>query len=214
MSMYNLFYYPRNASWAPHMIIKEIGVEYTLTLVDRRSQEHKTAAYLKLNPTGRIPTLIDNNQVIFESAAIALHLCEQNPECNLIPALHDPKRPIFYQWLFYLTTTVQSELLVYFYPKRHTSPTGDPTSIKETQEARITEMFALIDKELEGKCYLLDNHISVCDFFLFMMSYWASGFSNPPLSFEHLGKYLRRVAKRPSVIETCKIEKINLEDYQ
>ncbi|WP_348650733.1 glutathione S-transferase N-terminal domain-containing protein [Thalassomonas sp. RHCl1] len=77
--MYKLFYYPRNASWAPHMLLKEIGAEHELILVDRKSEQQKSSEYLKLNPTGRIPTLVDGDLVIAESAAICLHLCDSHP---------------------------------------------------------------------------------------------------------------------------------------
>lgn len=65
--MYKLFYYPRNASWAPHLVLKELAVDHELILVDRKTNAHKSADYLALNPTGRIPTLIDGELIIFES---------------------------------------------------------------------------------------------------------------------------------------------------
>ena len=54
--MYKLFYYPSNASLAPHLVLKELGVEFELELVDRKIDEHKSKEYLVLNPTGRMPT--------------------------------------------------------------------------------------------------------------------------------------------------------------
>ncbi|WP_256474220.1 hypothetical protein [Microbulbifer okhotskensis] len=65
--MYKLFYYPRNASWAPHMILKKMGVEYETILTDRKAVEQKSSEYMRLNPTGRIPKLLDENLIISES---------------------------------------------------------------------------------------------------------------------------------------------------
>ncbi|MDD1794434.1 glutathione S-transferase family protein [Enterovibrio makurazakiensis] len=211
--MYKLFYYPRNASWAPHMLLEEIGATYELVLVDRKSEEQKSSEYLKLNPTGRIPTLAYGDSVIFESAAICLHLCDEHPQSSVIPDIGDPSRPEFYQWLFYLTTSIQPELMLYFYPNKHTSSVDTAESISETQEKRITEMFGLVDKQLENKEFLIGNRLSVCDFFLFMLSHWASGFKTPPLSFEHLGRYLKDLAKRSSVKNVCEVEGTNLDAY-
>ena len=53
--MYRLHYYPANANAAPHMLLEEIGADYTLALVDRTVNAQKSEAYLKINPTGRIP---------------------------------------------------------------------------------------------------------------------------------------------------------------
>lgn len=103
--------------------------------------------------------------------------------------------------------------MVYFYPEKHTTD-HETKNISVAQERRLTEMFSLIDKELEGKEFLVGSTISVCDFFLFMLSHWASDFSKPPLSFINLGRYLRNIAKREAVIRVCKREGTSLEMYQ
>jgi glutathione S-transferase len=211
--VYKLFYYPRNASWAPHLLLREMGLDYELVLVDRKTNAHKSVEYLLLNPSGRIPTLVDQDLVVYESAAICLYLCEQQQSLGLMPPLGSPLRATFYQWLFYLNATLQPELMVYFYPQKH-SLGNELESIVSAQEARVTEMFALIDKELEGKKFLVGDSISACDYFLFMLSHWASGFSRPPLSFTHLGAYLRLIAQRDAVISVCKTEGTSLELYQ
>jgi glutathione S-transferase len=95
--MFKLFYYPRNASWAPHLVLKELRVDHELILVDRKTNAHKSSNYLALNPTGRIPTLVDGDQTIFESAAICLYLCDQNPKSNLAPKVGDSLRAEFLQ---------------------------------------------------------------------------------------------------------------------
>ncbi len=213
--MYKLYYFPRNASWVPHLLLKEMGADYELVLVDRKINEQKSEAYMALNPTGRIPTLMDGEQVVFESAAISLYLCEKNVQAKLMPAIEDPARASFYQWLFYLTTTLQPELMVYIYPEKHTTDHASSASIVKAQEARVTEMFALLDDELAGgKAYLIGDAFSVCDCFLFMYSHWAGGFKKPPLSFKHLGRYLRNIAKRPAVISVCGVEGTGLAAYE
>lgn len=75
--MYKLFYYPRNASFAPHMLLAEMQLDYELILVDRKTEAQKNPEYLTLNPTGRIPTLTVDGEPIYESAAICLFLCER-----------------------------------------------------------------------------------------------------------------------------------------
>ena len=211
--MYQLFYFPRNASWAPHMVLRELGVDHELVLVDRKTREQKSEAYLALNPTGRIPTLIDQGQIIFESGAICLHLCEKHPETGLAPTPNEQNRAEFLQQLFYLTTTVQPELMVYFYPKKHTSDPSTADQIKAVQEERVTQMFSLLDQSLKGRNFLVGDSLTLVDFYLFMVSHWASGFKTPPLSFSHLGDYLRQLASLTSIRETCEIEGTDLSIY-
>jgi len=199
---------------APHFILEEMGIDYKLQLVDRKSNAHKSNEYLALNPTGRIPTLVDDGLAIFESAAICLHLCDNNPEKSLMPKVGDKNRPLFYQWLMYLNNTVQAELMIYFYPQKHTSNSTDINAIVQTQEQRITDMFALLDTELEGRSYLVGSSITVCDYFLFMLAVWADEFKQPPLSFKNLSLYLKKLAKRDTVIKVCKKENLSLVDYR
>ncbi len=211
--MYTLYYYPRNASLAPHFLLEKLAVEYQLELVDRKSNGQKSSQYLTLNPAGRIPTLVDDGLVLFESAAICMHLCDQNPQANLLPAVGHKDRSLCYQWLMYLSNTVQAELMVYIYPQKHTTNEDSAQFIVEAQENRIIDMFVLLDEQIGNNDFLVGNSLSACDYYLFMLSIWSVGLKTPPLGFSNLGRFLRNMAKRPEVIQVCKKEKINLQRY-
>ncbi|MFL5316606.1 MAG: glutathione S-transferase N-terminal domain-containing protein [Microvirga sp.] len=100
--MYALYYFPGNASLLPHMMLREIGAPFELRLVDRAQNAQKSAEYLRLNPNGRIPVLIDGDLVLYETAAVALHLCDRHPEAALAPAPGTPERSLFYRCWFTL----------------------------------------------------------------------------------------------------------------
>jgi len=212
--LYQLYYYPLNASMAPHFILEELGVDYELIKVDRKTNAQKSQEYLALNPAGRIPTLIDNGQPIFESPAICMHLAEMNATSKLMPAVGSPYRPVFLQWMMYLTNTLQAELMVYFYPEKHTKQKQNVDLIVQAQEERIKDMLALLDEALVGKDYLVGEAISACDFFLMMLAIWCDELKSPPLSFKHLSRYLKQLAKRDSIARVCEKEGLSLKDYQ
>lgn len=211
--MYKLFYYPRNASWAPHMVLESIGVDYDLVLVDRKKNAQKSKEYLKLNPTGTIPTLIQGEMVVFESAAICMHLCDEHPSAGLMPPAGSPLRPLCLQWLLYFNTTLQSELMLYFYPGKHTMDSTQVDSIVKAQEHRITDILVYIDQELNNKVFVLGDTLSVCDYFLFMLLHWCREFKQAPMSFTHLSRWLNAMAQRPEVMAVCKTEGTSLELY-
>ena len=112
--MIELFYYPSNASFAPHVVLHELGVPFQLRLVDRDKDEHKSPEFLKINPNGLLPALRDTRQgelVLFETAAILLHLADTHPDAGLMPALGSAERAQAYKWLMWLTNTLQPTII-------------------------------------------------------------------------------------------------------
>lgn len=211
--MYQLYYYPNNASLAPHFLLYHMGLDYELLLVDKKSNSQKSTKYLKLNPAGRIPTLIDDGQAIFESAAICIHLCEQHPEYDLIPTLGSRERPLFFQWLTYLTNTLQAELMVRYYPHRHTNDEDSIPNIVAAQDELIASALSVINDQLSDKQYLLGSQITACDFFLFMLSEWSLPIEKSPLRFSYLANYLKRLSSHPTIEAVCKMENMNLKPF-
>ncbi len=212
--MYQLYYFPLNASMAPHFILEALQVDFELIKVDRQNNAHKSKEYLALNPAGRIPTLVDEGQTIFESPAICIHLAESHPKSSLIPPVADKSRADFYQWMMYLTNTLQAELMLYFYPEKHTTDQSATGAIVKAQEDILHAILLLLDKQLTDKKYLLGDKISICDYFFFMLAIWADELPKPPLAFKHLNSYLKHMAKLPAIINACKTEQFSLADYQ
>lgn len=202
--MYTLYFYPGNANMAPHFMLEDIGAEFQLRRLARETSEHKGAAYLKLNPCGRIPTLIDSNGpgddlVIFEAAAICLHLADAHPEANLAPALGTPERAHLYQWLMFLTNTIQADVLAYAYPDRHTTDPDGAPAVKAAAEKRLIDMFAIVDSRLEGRDYLLGTQFSLADYYLLMLTRWGRNLATPPRDLPHLEASVARTLARPAV---------------
>ena len=77
--MYSLYYYPDNASTFPHMLLRELGVPFELRLVDRKQDAQRSAEYLRLNPQGLIPVLVDGELVTDRDARVSrdVHLVDR-----------------------------------------------------------------------------------------------------------------------------------------
>ena len=90
--MREFHYYPDSASFAPHLFLAETNSVNTPRLVDRNSNEQKSEGYRKLNPAGRIPTMMDSDHVLFESPAICIYICELDVRSTLISATR-PSEP-------------------------------------------------------------------------------------------------------------------------
>jgi glutathione S-transferase len=198
--MGTLYYYPSNASMAPHMVLEEIGAPFELRLVDRANNAHKDPAYLRLNPNGAIPTYVEGELVLFEAAAICLHLADTNPKAGLAPALGTAERAQFYKWLVHLTNTVQATLLHYFYPDRLASSAATAAEVKSHAEAQIGEMFDRIEAALAaGGPYLLGPRFSAADLYFLMLARWTRGMTNPARNRPATRRLLDRLIERPAV---------------
>src|ERR1700694_5543842 len=199
--MYQLHYFPANANAAPHMLLEELGAKYELLLVDRSKDAQKSREYLKLNPNGRIPTLVDNSLVLSEAAAIVLHLVDQHRGAGLAPKLGTPERAKFYQWLTFLTNALQEELMIWQYPDRLAGMDASATDVvKHGAEARSGRFVEVIEdhRKANGPLFL-GKRLSAVDFYLVMLSRWARPMAQPPRSRPNIAKLLDTVTALPSV---------------
>jgi glutathione S-transferase len=202
--MIQLHYFPGNASLIPHLLLEELGVPFELVLVDRTRQAHKSPEYLALNPNGLIPVLVDSNAasplVLYETAAICLHLVDTHAKANLAPAPGTAARAHFYKWLVWLTNTLQAALIIYFYPERWADDAAAIAQVKAHAEAKIGAMLDQFDAELAARGpWLLGAAFSAVDLYALVLCRWTRGFARPARSLPHLGPYLQRVLDRPAV---------------
>ena len=199
--MYQLHYFPANANAAPHMLLEEIGVPYDLVLVDRAKNAQKSREYLKINPNGRIPTLVEGDLIMSEAAAIMLHLVDRHAEAGLAPDVGTPERAKFYQWLTFLTNSLQEELMIWQYPDRLAGNDAPATDVvRHGAEARANRFLDVIEDHLRANGPLfLGNRLSAVDFYLVMLSRWARPMTRPPRSRPNIAKLLDRVTALPSV---------------
>lgn len=83
-------------------LLVELGIECERIEVEYNTSM-KSPEYLKLNPFGKVPVLTDGDVVIYELAAVCAYLADKFPQKNLAPALNDPKRGLYYRWLFFIS---------------------------------------------------------------------------------------------------------------
>jgi len=210
--MIQLYYYPGNASLAVHILLEELDVPFSLELVDRANAAHKSPEYLKLNPNGLIPVLVDGDLVLYETVAICLHLADTHPEARLAPPLGTHERAHFYKWFVWCSNTLQAMLMHYFYGERMVDE-GDKAAaaqVKAHAEARIAGMLDQLDAQLAShdEDWLLGASYTAVDPFAMLMGRWTRGFARPARGLPHLGPYLQRVLARPAVARAFATEKL------
>jgi glutathione S-transferase len=199
--MYTLFYNPGSAAMAPHAALEEIGAPHKLVKVDFKGGEHRRPEYLKLNPKGRVPVLVTAAGTFTESAAILMHLADCHPEAKLAPAPGTPDRARYYQWLLYLSNTVQAAMSEYFHPDWSFDEPAMQPALKASAERRIGKMLAYIDDELGGRGpYLLGDTFRAPDLYLHMLARWSRFFAKPGYQYPNIKRCTDLVKARPAVM--------------
>ncbi len=212
--MIRLHHTPSTAAMVPLIVLEELGVPYERVAVDRAASAHKQPDYLRLNPNGLIPVLEDGDLVLYETAAIVLHLCDGHPAAALAPPVGTAQRAHFYKWLMWLTNTLQPTLMVYFYPERWMDE-GNAQGVAELKghaQRRTGVLLDQLDAELarHGHTWFGGAAYSALDAYVFTLCRWTRFFSSPPARDRAtLGPYLQRMLQRPAVQRVIAIEKLS-----
>ena len=98
-----LYYCPRTRAFRALWMLEETGARYELVLVDIRNGAQDTAAYRAVNPMMKVPALVDGDAAMGETGAILIYLADRFPDAQLAPALTDPRRGRYLQWIFFGT---------------------------------------------------------------------------------------------------------------
>lgn len=199
--MYTLYYAPISAAMAPQAVLEEIGAPYELVHVDVFGGDIPDW-YRALHPYGRVPTLVYEDQVLWEAAAIVMHLCDRHPEAGLAPPPGDPARSHFYKWLLFLADTLHPAVKTYYYPYRYSTDPAHVPDIRAKSLETQAEIWRLLDAAVDPGPYLLGERFSACDHYLFMMATWLEGVNRdldgPLVELPNVARFAERVRPRPA----------------
>jgi len=196
--MYKLYWAPGTASMAPQTVLEEAGAPYEMIKLDIAAKEHEQPAYKKLNPNGRLPTLVDGDFVIFETAAICQYLCDKHPDAKLVPPVNTPDRGRFYQWLTYLTNTVQAGLIDWWHPDFTFPEPATQAAFKARAEEKLQRNFAVLDAGIGANRWMAGGQYTVCDIYLTMMARWTRFMTKTMWHYPNIRRIAETVQARPA----------------
>ena len=193
--------------YKPVLFLEEAALEYDLTVIDFSKNEQKTPDYLRLNPNGKIPTLVDRaeDRAIFESGAILWHLAQKYGQ--FLP--QDPREQSdVLQWMFFQVGHVGPMMGQAMYFQRIAAPNGheNPFAIKRyVDESR--RLLEVLNGRLDGRNWLVADQYTIAD----MMIYpWARAFVWAKVSVDglpHLQAWFDTIDARPAVQRALTIPK-------
>ena len=197
----NLYYSPGACSLSPHIVLREAGLPFTPVMASTKTHQLADGTdYYTINPLGYVPLLeLDDGQRLHEGPAIVQYIADQVPDKQLAPPAGTMARYRLIEWLNFIT----SELHKGFSPLFNKD---FPEAGKEILRRKLTDRLAWVDRELEGKAYLMGERFSVADAYLFTIVNWTNFIGLDVSEFKHLAAYMKRVAERPAVHAAMKAE--------
>jgi glutathione S-transferase len=196
--MYSLYYSPGAASLVVHWLLIELGVPHELHWVDLDGGEQKRPEYLALNPNGVVPTLVVDGKPMAEAAAMLLLLADRHAEAGLAPAIDDPRRAAYCQWMFHLANAVQPLFRLWWYP-HEVAGDAQVDAVRALAQPRIEAVWARLDAYLaDHGPYLLGDAISAADFYLVMLMRWSRNMPKPASAWPRLDALAQQLKARAS----------------
>jgi glutathione S-transferase len=187
--MMKLYYRPGACSLASHILLIANDIPYTLDKVDLKEKLTEDGGdFRRVNPKGYIPALeLDDGEVLTENVAVLSYIATRG-------GIGLPKDGLAHWRVLETTTFITSELHKNFVP--FFDPTADDAA-RERGRKLLTARFALADRQLGDRAFIVGDEFSIADAYLFVMISWAGrvGLAVPP----NLEGYYRRLAKLPAV---------------
>lgn len=160
-----LYHSPASRAFIAYWMLEELGVPFRVQTVDIAKGQQKDPAYLKLNPSGKVPTLTDGKVVVSENPAICIYLADRYGYGTLAPKIEDPDRGAYLKWIVYSTAVLDP--LISLHPK-HIDLPG-----KDTGFGTFDDMVDVLVRKLGGRKYLLGDRFTAADVMLGATISWA-----------------------------------------
>ena len=199
--MLKLYYSPGACSLSPHIALLEAGLQFELEKVDTKAKKTASGAdYLTINPNGYVPALqIDSGDVITEGPAIVQWVADQAPQSHLAPPNGTIERTKLQQWLNFISTEIHKSYSPLFSAEV-------PDAYKTMTKDKLFKRYAYLNEQLKGKQFLLGNHFTVADGYLFTVTNWANFLKLDLSEFKEVRSFSDRVNSRPKVLQALKAE--------
>lgn len=203
--MYTLYYATGACSLAVHAVLYELNAPFNVMKVDMMKGQHKTPEYLKLNPRGQVPLLVEDGQAFAEGGAILVYLLEKHPNF-LLPPVGTKERGTALQWLMYGNSSLHPMYSAVFGAARTFSDEALRFAFCDAMIDRINNEWQYIEKHLENRSYLCGDDCTIGDILLTVFAPWGKTFQKPIIHGPRTQALFERVRARESFAKALAAE--------
>ncbi|HSQ04404.1 MAG TPA: glutathione S-transferase family protein [Burkholderiales bacterium] len=203
--MLTLYFSPGACSMASHIGLEETGADYEEKPTLLAKGEQKTAAYLKINPRGKVPALSVDGRIITENTAILTYLARRFPNKKLLPA--DPVSEAHcIGAMAWFSNTVHPSYQRYMRPERFAEGEAACATVKQMGQKSFMENCAEIDSLLQGKTWMMGDQYTVADPYGLVFYGWGVRAGFPMKDLKYYTAWKDRMMERPAVMNILQSE--------
>ena len=186
-----LYHSPRSRSRGARMLLEELGADFELHTFDLTTGQHKTPAFLAINPLGKVPTLCHGDVVISEQVAVYLYAAELYPEAGLSPAAGDPLRGPYLRWMTFYGSCFEPAIV-------DRSMNRPPAAYSLSPYGDFDTVMNTLNAQLEKGPYILGERFTAADVLWGAALGWTTMFKLVPET-PLVRAYIDRVMARPAM---------------
>lgn len=203
--MYQLYYAPGTCSLAVHVILNELDQAVELKQVSLK--EARTPEFLKVNPRGSVPVLVDNGTVIREGGAIITYLLDKHHSDLL--ARDGAKRASSLEWLMFANATMHPAYSRLFFFKAQLGADAENNPLYKATLQTVQKLWDSVEDQLSRNTYIAGDTLTGGDILLTVISSWASvgQFNFGPKTKD----LFKRVSSRPAFQKALDAEKVEFK---
>lgn len=196
-----LYYSPGACSLSAHIALYETGIPFE---IDRLIKSTKMTVggenFMQINPKGYVPTIkLDDGSILTECAAVLQYIADQKPGSGLAPKADTMERYRLQEWL----TFTSSELHKSFSPLFNKDTLEE---VKTNARNHLTKRLGHAEAQLASQPYLMGEHFTVTDAYLFVVLSWCKLVGFDLAAFPKIQGYIARITVRPAVQAAMKAE--------
>mgnify|MGYP006292189547 CR=1 FL=1 len=176
-------------------VVHELGIDFEHVPVEMK--DLKNAEFIKVNPNGKVPAMVDGDFRLFESMAINLYLAAKYGAKTLFPpSLED--QALCYQWSFWGMSEIEKPLLTILIDQFMTPPDKRKPEVVAEAMNTLPKPLGVLNAALAGRDYLLGSSFTIADLNLASICSWARMIKYDFGPFPEVGAWLERCLARPS----------------
>jgi glutathione S-transferase len=193
-----LYFAPQTRAGRPRWMLEEIGAPYELVTLNLQAGDQKKPEFLKINPNGAVPALVDGDVTLFESGAICQYLADKFPDKKLAPPVGTPARGYYYQWIHFAMSTIEPPLLTLFlHTVMHPEAERIPQLVPPARE-QLKNALNVLEHALGGRTFLVGDNLTAADVMVASTLAWAQMIGLLDASLPNTAAYLGRCMGRPA----------------